>query len=189
MPASSKMDPLLAKAEPIRDGGRTSVIMCLRREWEYMRETALQAPRLPKKEEEEVLPGARAAIPLQPVDKINVEADCAPAAHRGPWWSRSPPAAPGGPPAKAAECPKEVVSLWEAHAGAGFWQDLWTHGGPTLEPSVPEGLHPMEGTHAGAICEEVQPVGRTHVGAVHGGLSPVGGTPHWSRAECEESSL
>ncbi|GAB0183826.1 EH domain-containing protein 4 [Grus japonensis] len=23
---------------------------------------------------------------------------------------------------------KEAVTLWEAHAGAGFWQDLWPHG-------------------------------------------------------------
>ena len=42
---------------------------------------------------------------------------------------------------------------------------------PTLERSVPEGLHPVEGTHAGAVCEELQPVGRTHVGEVHGGVS------------------
>ena len=34
----------------------------------------------------------------------------------------------------------------------------------------------MEGTHAGAIQEELQPVGRTHVGEVCGELSPVRGT-------------
>ena len=39
----------------------------------------------------------------------------------------------------------------------------------------------MEGTHAGAVCEELQPVGRTHVGEVCGGLSAMGGTPRWSR--------
>jgi len=50
-----------------------------------------------------------------------------------------------------------------------------------LEQPVPEGLHPMEVTHAGAVREELQPVGRTHVGEVHGGLSPVRGTPRWSR--------
>ena len=63
---------------------------------------------------------------------------------------------------------------WEVRAGAGSWQDLWTHGergaqagagllaglvtpwkGPTLEQSAPEGLSPVEGTHAGAICEEL----------------------------------
>ncbi|GAB0191968.1 EH domain-containing protein 4 [Grus japonensis] len=61
------------------------------------------------------------------------------------------------------------------------WQDLSPRGGPTLEQSVPEGLHPVEGTYAGAVREELQPVGRTHVGEVHGGLSPVGGAPRWSR--------
>ena len=50
-----------------------------------------------------------------------------------------------------------------------------------LEQSVPEGLHPVDGTHTGAVCEELQPVGRTHIGEVCGGLSPVGGTPRWSR--------
>jgi len=35
---------------------------------------------------------------------------------------------------------------------------------------------PREGTHAGAVCEELQPVGRTHVGEVCGELSPVRGT-------------
>ncbi|GAB0205574.1 zinc finger and BTB domain-containing protein 5 [Grus japonensis] len=61
------------------------------------------------------------------------------------------------------------------------WQDLGPHGGPMLEQSVPEGLHPVGETHAGAVGEELQPVGRTHVGEVGGGLSSVGGTPGWSR--------
>ncbi|GAB0181795.1 EH domain-containing protein 4 [Grus japonensis] len=61
------------------------------------------------------------------------------------------------------------------------WQDFWPHGGPMLEQSVPEGLHPMGETHAGAVHEELQPMGRTHIGEVHGGLSPVRGTPRWSR--------
>jgi len=34
-----------------------------------------------------------------------------------------------------------------------------------LEQSVPEGLHPVEKTHAGAVLEELQPMGGTHVGA------------------------
>ncbi|GAB0180894.1 AN1-type zinc finger protein 5-like [Grus japonensis] len=50
-------------------------------------------------------------------------------------------------------------------------------GGPMLEQSVPEGLYPVEGTHAGAVGEELQPEGRTHVAEVRGGLSPMGGTP------------
>jgi len=49
-------------------------------------------------------------------------------------------------------------------------------GGPTLEQPVPEGLHPVEGTHTGAVPEGLQPVGRTHAGAVHGELSPMRGT-------------
>ena len=50
-----------------------------------------------------------------------------------------------------------------------------------LEQSAPEGLHPVEGSHAGAVCEELQTVGRIHAGEVHGGLSSVGGTSCWSR--------
>jgi len=34
----------------------------------------------------------------------------------------------------------------------------------------------MEGTHAGAVREELQPMGRTHVGEVFGELSPMKGT-------------
>ena len=37
-----------------------------------------------------------------------------------------------------------------AGAGAGFLAGLVTRGGPMLEQSVPEGLQPVEGTHAGA---------------------------------------
>ena len=44
-----------------------------------------------------------------------------------------------------------------------------------------EGLHPMERTHAGAVCEGLQPMGRTNAREAHGGLSPVGGTLRWSR--------
>jgi len=50
-----------------------------------------------------------------------------------------------------------------------------------LEQPVPEGLHPVEGTHAGAVCEELQPVGMTHVGDVREELSPMRGTSRWSK--------
>ena len=63
------------------------------------------------------------------------------------------------------------MALWKSHTGAGYWQDRWTHGGPTLKQSVREGLHPWkgptlqqfvkscslwEGSHAeaGGECEE-----------------------------------
>ncbi|XP_027506852.1 suppression of tumorigenicity 5 protein isoform X5 [Corapipo altera] len=48
--------------------------------------------------------------------------------HGGPWGCRHPPAAHGGPHARAGGCPKEAVTPWEAHAGAGSWKDLWTRG-------------------------------------------------------------
>ncbi|GAB0187733.1 hypothetical protein GRJ2_001238600 [Grus japonensis] len=105
------------------------------------------------------------------------------------------------PTPEQVEAPEGGCGPWEAHAGAGSWPDLWTReegsphqsrfagrtcdpvGDPTLEQSAPEGLHPVEGTHAGAVGEELQPVGRSHVGEVGGGLSPVGGTPCWSRGK------
>jgi len=49
-----------------------------------------------------------------------------------------------------------------------------------LEQSVPEGLHPVERTHAGAVCMVLKPLGRSHIGEIHRGLLPVGRTPGWS---------
>jgi len=63
-----------------------------------------------------------------------------------------------------------------AHTGAGLLAGLVTPWGPTLEQPVPEGLHPVGRTHAGAVCEGLHPMGRTHAGEVCGGLSPVRGT-------------
>lgn len=42
-----------------------------------------------------------------------------------------------------------------------------------LENSVPEGLYPVERTHAGAVIEELQPMGRPHVGEVQEALQPM----------------
>ena len=50
----------------------------------------------------------------------------------------------------------------------------------TLEQSAPEQTHPLGGTHAGAVHEELKTVGRTHIGEVHVGLCPTGRTPCWS---------
>ena len=63
-----------------------------------------------------------------------------------------------------------------AHARAGLVAWLMTLWGTTLEQPIPEGLHPVGRTHAGALPEELQPVGSTHVGEVCGKLSPVRGT-------------
>ncbi|GAB0209911.1 hypothetical protein GRJ2_003456800 [Grus japonensis] len=46
--------------------------------------------------------------------------------------------------------------------------DLWREE-PTLEQSIPEGLHPVEEIRA--VHEELQPVGRTQIGEIHGRLS------------------
>ncbi|KAK4822884.1 hypothetical protein QYF61_021103 [Mycteria americana] len=83
MPADSKMDPLLAKAEPISDSGSTSGLTYLRRgktsaeqklgkrTEKYVRETTLQTPRSVKKEGGGA-PVTGAEIPLQPVVKTMV---------------------------------------------------------------------------------------------------------------------
>lgn len=63
-----------------------------------------------------------------------------------------------------------------------YWKfPLWPRGELTLEQPVPEGLHTVEGTHTGAVHEELQPLGRTHVGEDCGGLFPAGVTPCWSK--------
>jgi len=67
-------------------------------------------------------------FPLRPVMKTIGEAGCHPAVRGGPRWSRYPPAAHGRPHAGADICLKEDVTPWEAHAGGGSCQDLWTHG-------------------------------------------------------------
>ena len=78
MSARSKTDPLLAKAEPISDGGSASVITYLRRgkyccatavgrqEGEDVRGTTLQTPRSVKKEGEEVLQGLEQRFSCSP---------------------------------------------------------------------------------------------------------------------------
>ena len=134
------------------------------------------------------------SLPLQLVMKIMVRQ-----VHGGPRWSRYPPVAHGRDPT-----PEQVnswSSLWprgslhwsrllpgpadpwreEPTLEQVCWQDFWPRGGPTLEKPVLGGLHPVEGTHVGAVHEELQPVGRAHVGGVCGELCPVGRTPYWSR--------
>lgn len=52
-----------------------------------------------------------------------------------------------------------------------------TNQGPTLEQFVPGELHPMEGTHNGAVGEELQLVGGTFIGEDGRELFLMGGTP------------
>ncbi|GAB0206975.1 hypothetical protein GRJ2_003163100 [Grus japonensis] len=203
MPACSKTNPLLAKAKPISDGGSASVITYLRREkTQETKQQHSQPQRGVRRCERNNFadtkvseeggggggPGAGAEIPLQPLVKTMVkqavplqpmEVNGGADIHLQPVQDPTP---------EQIDVPKEAVAPWEARAGAGSWQDLWTHGerspcrsrfagrtcdpvgDPMLEQSAPEGLHLMGETHTGAVHEEVC-----------GGLSPVRGTPCWSK--------
>lgn len=56
-----------------------------------------------------------------------------------------------------------------------------------LEQLVPEGLHFMRGTRAGAVNEELQPMGSTHTGEVSEGVSH-GRDSTLEQGKSEESS-
>jgi len=70
--------------------------------------------------------------------------------------------------------PSDKDSVFHNCTGKTIWRNQHYC---ALEQSVPEGLHPVEGTHAAVVREELHPVGRTHIGELHGGLFPMGGTP------------
>ena len=147
------MDPPLAKAEPIRDGGSASGTAYLRKqknphnsicrgmeEWE----TTLQTPRSVRNR------GRRCSRRWSRDSPAahggdHGEAGCPPTAHAGLCWSRYTSAAWGGPHARAGGCLKESVNLWGAHTGAGFWQDL----GPRRE------RNPCWSRFAGRACDPV----------------------------------
>jgi len=100
----------------------------------------------------------------------------------------------------AGGCLKEAVTPRGTRAGAGFCQNLRTHGerSPTWSRFAGRACDPMgdpqwsslflkdctlwEETHFGAVCEELHPMSRTHFGEDHGDLYPVRGISHWSRA-------
>jgi len=80
MPASSKMELLLSKAEPIRGGGRASVITYLRRDKNSSQERGVRQCERNNSVDTKVskqgggggTPGARTEIPLQTVMKTMV---------------------------------------------------------------------------------------------------------------------
>ena len=102
----------------------------------------LQAPRCVKKEGGRGAPGARPEILLQPVEQTIVRQ----AVPCSPWRSTVEQTSTCSPWRTSCRSrwmhPKEAVTLWEAHTGAGSWQDLWPRGRPMLEQFVPEGLQP-----------------------------------------------
>ncbi|KAK4807043.1 hypothetical protein QYF61_018384 [Mycteria americana] len=118
VPAGSKMDPPLAKAEPTSDSGSASVIIYLRRGKNCCTTAAERGVRICErnnyadtKVSEEGggggAPGTGAEIPLQPMVKTMLE---------------------------QVDVPKGgLVTPWRTHAAAASWQDLWARGGPMLE--------------------------------------------------------
>jgi len=78
MPAGSKMDPLLSKAEPISDGGSASVITWGKKNLQWDREVTKcernnsSDTKVSEKGGGGGAPGTRTEIPLQPVKKTMV---------------------------------------------------------------------------------------------------------------------
>lgn len=73
----------------------------------------------------------------------------APALHGGPWWSRYlEDAVP-----EQVGYPKEAMTPWDDHAGAGSWQNLWAHREKSPWPSQYSGRTcDPKGALTGASC-------------------------------------
>ncbi|PKU45778.1 vps10 domain-containing receptor 2 [Limosa lapponica baueri] len=172
VPAISKTDPPLAKADPVSDAGGASVITYLRkgkkccaavvreRSEKNMRERALKTPRPVKKEGKRCSRHKKKYSPAAHGEDHS-EVGCLPAAHEGPH-ARTGECAPKKAAAHGhlmpEQAPGRTCSLWRgAQAGAGSLAGPAAYGGPTLEQSVPEGLYPVERTHAGAVLESYNP--------------------------------
>jgi len=175
VPAGSKMDPLLAKAESINDVGSTALI--------YLRKSRRVAQQQLVEREEIIcetnnsadtkvskegggrgVPGTGAEISLQPVVKTMVTQVVPLQSMEAHGGADVHTAACGGHPTGAGgRALNESAACGALQAGAGFWQELQPMersplrsrfsastcdpvGDPTLEQSVPEGLHPMERT-------------------------------------------
>lgn len=151
------MDAFLDKYEPISDSGSISVKVYFikgknssvlklweRRERKMWERTTLQTTKIVKEE------GRRCCR----------------------CWSRSASVACGGPcQSRYSHC-----SLWrsplEWTTACGYptlkqsiQEELWHYRWLELEHSAPEGLKPVEKSHAGAVCEGQHPVGGTPIGA------------------------
>lgn len=159
-----------------------------------MRETTLQTPRAVKKE---VLQTLERYCPAAHGENHG-EVGCLPAAYWGWWWNRHPPAAQEGSYSRT----KEAVTLWEAHSVLGRTCGRRERGAHsqagllaellrlqerlTLEEPVPEGLHYLEETCTGIVCDKLQPMERIQAREILAGLSPVGSHTGVEKG-CEES--
>jgi len=120
-PASSEMDLLLAKAEPVSNSGSASVITQLRRGKTCVTAFAARERSENPQDAEVSEEGERGGAPDHGADQG--EAGC-PCSSGGPRWSRSPAAARGGPQARAEGYLKEAVTLWGPVLERVCWQDL-----------------------------------------------------------------
>ncbi|GAB0179334.1 acid sphingomyelinase-like phosphodiesterase 3b [Grus japonensis] len=161
MPASTKMDPLLAKAEPISHGGSTSGITQLRRGKKHQFQPERGVRRCERNNSADTkvseegggggAPGAGAEIPLQPVEKTMVRQAV----------PRQPMEVHGG--ADSHLQPMEDPMPEQVDAPEGGCDPV---GSPRWGRFAGRTCDSMEGTHAGAVNEELQPVERTHIGEV-----------------------
>ena len=165
MPAGSKTDPLLAKAEPISDGGSASVITYLRKGKSYCAAAIAAGERRENmwericernnsadtKVSEEGggggAPETGAEIPLQPVGKTMVRQAV----------PLHPMEVNGG-----ADIHLQPVEDPMLEEGDVPQRRLWPRGKPTLEQAAGKTCGPMErGAHAGAVCSwRTAPCGR-----------------------------
>ncbi|KAM9590860.1 uncharacterized protein ACIBXB_005909 [Morphnus guianensis] len=168
MPAGSKTDPPLAKAEPISNSGSASVITYLRKGKKLLCNSSWKrGVRICKRNnsadtkvsEGGGAPGARAEIPLQPMVKTVVR-QAVPLqpmeVHSGADIHLQPVEDPTLEQVDVPEggCDAMEIPHWSRFLAGPVTP--WI--GPTLELSIPEGLHPVERTHAGAVRGELQPV-------------------------------
>lgn len=124
MPGSSRMDLLLAEAEAISSGVSTSGITELGTLLHSTSSTQKKGVRIRERNnfagtkisEERRGGGAKAEMPLQPMEKTMVGHLC-PCSPWRPQWSTYPPAVCGEHHNGAGECMEETVILWEFHAG------------------------------------------------------------------------
>jgi len=180
MPASSKTEPPLAKAKTISNGGSASVIfkkgkkknLAVKRQWGERSETMWKKQLCRhqgqwRRRERRCSRCWSRKSSLAARAEDHGEADCAPAVHGGPWWSRSPPVAHGRDPT--------LVQV-------DVWRRLWPHGEPVLEQAPAMTYATMErGAHAGAglLAGLVTPWG-THAGAACSWrTAPRGKDPCW----------
>lgn len=121
MPASSRQDPLLARADPIRDGEGASGVTHVRSGGNTAAQQQLQPDERGVKIREKK-PTLQTHMSVQKEGQDILQApeqgfSCSlwcrpwgaklcPTAHEGPWWSRDPRAAHGGLHARAGGSPK-----------------------------------------------------------------------------------